>query len=250
MIQTVPALTDYADRYLLDRFSVLDGVARVRIGGGQNYAMRIWIDRNAMAARGLVVSDVETALRAENLELPAGSIESQERSFTVRVKRTFRTAQDFSRLVLARGDDGHLVRLGDIARVERGTEEDRTFFRGNGVAMVGDGVNDAPALAAASVGIAMGAGGTAQALETADVALMADDLTQLPVAIQQGQRASRIIRFNIWFALILKAAFLLLAISGMATLWMAVFADMGASLLVTLNGMRLLKINQNLSQTR
>jgi len=137
---TVPALTDYADRYLVDRFSVLDGVARVRIGGGQNYAMRIWIDRNAMAARGLVVSDVETALRAENLELPAGSIESETRSFTVRVKRAFRTAQDFSRLVLARGADGHLVRLGDIARVERGTEEDRTFFRGNGVAMVGMGI--------------------------------------------------------------------------------------------------------------
>jgi multidrug efflux pump len=137
---TVPALTDYADRYLVDRFSVLDGVARVRIGGGQNYAMRIWIDRRAMAARGLVVGDVEDALRAENLELPAGSIESQERSFTVRVKRAFRTAQDFSRLVLARGTDGYLVRLGDIARVERGTEEDRTFFRGNGVTMVGMGI--------------------------------------------------------------------------------------------------------------
>ena len=93
-----------------------------------------------MAARGLAVSDVETALRAENLELPAGSIESETRSFTVRVKRAFRTAQDFSRLVLARGDDGHLIRLGDIARVERGTEEDRTFFRGNGVAMVGMGI--------------------------------------------------------------------------------------------------------------
>jgi multidrug efflux pump len=137
---TVPELTDYADRYLVDRFSVLDGVARVRIGGGQNYAMRVWIDRRAMAARGLVVSDVESALREENLELPAGSIESQERSFTVRVKRAFRTAEDFSRLVLARGDDGYLVRLGDIARVERGTEEDRTFFRGNGVTMVGIGI--------------------------------------------------------------------------------------------------------------
>jgi len=82
------------------------------------------------------------------------------------------------------------------------------------------------------------------------VALMADDLTQLPAAIRQGHRASGTIRFNIWFALIIKAVFLLLAISGMATLWMAVFADMGASLLVTLNGMRLLKIKENSPQTR
>jgi len=137
---TVPELTDYADRYLVDYFSVLDGVARVRIGGGQSYAMRIWMDRQAMAARDITVADVESALRAENLELPAGSIESHERQFTVRIQRAFRTAADFERLVLARGPEGYLVRLGDIARVERGTEENRTFFRGNGVAMVGIGI--------------------------------------------------------------------------------------------------------------
>ena len=137
---TVPELTDYADRYLVDRFSVLDGVSRVRVGGGQRYAMRVWIDRAAMAARDLTVIEVEQALRAENVELPAGTIESATRSFTIRLGRTFRTADDFSRLVIKQGDDGYLIRLGDIGRVERGTEEDRTFFRGNGVAMVGLGI--------------------------------------------------------------------------------------------------------------
>ena len=94
----IPALTDYARRYLLDRFSVLDGVARVRVGGGQVYAMRIWIDRNALAARKLTVADVESALRAENLELPAGSIDSDLMQFTVRTERTFTNAEDFARL--------------------------------------------------------------------------------------------------------------------------------------------------------
>jgi multidrug efflux pump len=137
---TVPELSDYARRYLVDRFSVLDGVARVRVGGGQTFAMRIWIDRQALAARGLTVDDVEQALRKGNLELPAGSIDSEARVFTVRVDRSFHTAEDFARLVLARGSDGFLVRLGEVARVEKGAEETRTFFRGNGVPMVGVGI--------------------------------------------------------------------------------------------------------------
>lgn len=137
---TVLELTDYAERYLADKFSILDGVASVRIGGGQSYAMRIWLDRREMAARGLTVSDVESALRAENVELPAGSFESADRQFTVRLRRPFRTAEDFAGLVLARGEDGYLVRLGDIARVEKGAEEDRTLFRGNGAPRVGIGV--------------------------------------------------------------------------------------------------------------
>ncbi len=137
---TLPELTDYAERYLVDRFSTLEGVARVRVGGSQRYAMRVWLDRQALAARDLTASDVEAALRAENVELPAGSIESRSRQFTARVARSFETAEDFGRLVIARGPDNYLVRLGDVARVERGTEEDRNLFRGNTVPMVGIGL--------------------------------------------------------------------------------------------------------------
>jgi multidrug efflux pump len=137
---TTPQLTDYADRFLLDRFSALDGVARVQIGGARDYALRIWIDRRALASRNLAVSDIERALRSENIEAPAGSLESDSRTFTVRIERAFRTPKDFAGLVIAQGDDGYLVRLGDVARVERGTAEDRNTFRGNGVPMVGMGI--------------------------------------------------------------------------------------------------------------
>jgi multidrug efflux pump len=137
---TMPELSDYAARYVVDRFSVVDGVARVRIGGEQRFAMRVWLDRRALAARNLVVSDIEAALRAENIELPAGSIESIDRQFTLRMTRSYRTVDEFKQLVVKRGKDGHLIRLGDVARVEKGTVEDRNLFRGNGVSQVGIGI--------------------------------------------------------------------------------------------------------------
>jgi len=136
----VMELTDYARRYIEDRFSTLAGVARVRIGGGLDTAMRIWLDPKELAARDLTITEVENALLSENVELPAGNVESITRDFTVRISRGYRTVQDFEQLVLRRGDDGYLVRLKDVGRVQIGPVESRNLFRGNGKSMVGIGI--------------------------------------------------------------------------------------------------------------
>jgi multidrug efflux pump len=133
-------LTDYAERELVDRFSVLPGVARVRMSGARRYAMRVWIDREALAARKLTVADVEASLRRENVQLPAGRIESSQRELTLRTETGLNTEQEFRELVIGRGAGGYLVRLGEVADVRLAAENERTISRTNGVPGISVGI--------------------------------------------------------------------------------------------------------------
>jgi hydrophobe/amphiphile efflux-1 (HAE1) family protein len=124
-------LTDYAERYVVDRFAALPGVARVRLSGDRRYAMRIWIDRTALAARALTVTDIENALRKENVQIPAGRIESKNREFVLNTVTGFTTPDDFRNLVIGRGPEGYLVKLADVADVQLAAENERTISRTN-----------------------------------------------------------------------------------------------------------------------
>lgn len=133
-------LSDYADRFLVDRFSSIDGVARVQIGGEARPAMRIWIDRERLAAHNLTTGDIERALRTQNVELPAGRVETAAQNLTVRLNRAYATPQDFASLIVSRGEGGYLVRLGDVARVAVGPENPYSYFTSNGNPSVGIGI--------------------------------------------------------------------------------------------------------------
>ncbi len=133
-------LSDYVDRNLADRFSALDGVARIFIGGEARPSMRVWLKPDRLAALGLTPADIETALRTQNVELPAGRLESVEQNITLRVNRPFATTEQFAQLVVSRGTDGYLVRLGDVARVETGAENPYSAFRLNGDSALGMGI--------------------------------------------------------------------------------------------------------------
>ncbi|MCK2148555.1 efflux RND transporter permease subunit [Marinobacter alexandrii] len=132
-------LSDFADRTLADRLSVLEGVADVFIGGERRYAIRVWLDRERLAARDITVAEVEAALRANNVELPAGSVDSSTRNFTVRAEGRVSTVEDFQRLVIRRnGND--LLRLGEVANVQMGVESDVGRLRANGQTAIGMGI--------------------------------------------------------------------------------------------------------------
>ena len=133
-------LADYAQRYLVDRFSSLEGVAQVRMGGSQRYAMRVWLDADKLAARGLTAGDVESALRAENVELGAGRLESTDRDFILRVARDYTTPDAFAAMPVGKGADGYVVKLGDVARVALESAERRAYYQSNGEPAMGIGI--------------------------------------------------------------------------------------------------------------
>jgi len=132
-------LSDYADRYIVDRLKTLPGVASVVIGGERRYAMRIWLDRERLAAYGLTPQDVEEALRRQNIEVPSGRIESTQREFTVLSESDLRTPQQFDALIV-REINGYPVRLKDVGRAELGPQDERNRLRVNGQAAIGMGV--------------------------------------------------------------------------------------------------------------
>jgi Cd2+/Zn2+-exporting ATPase len=152
------------------------------------------------------------------------------------------TAEAIARQVGVDEARGNLLPEDKLSVIER-------LAQGRTVGMVGDGINDAPALAKADIGFAMGAAGTDTAIETADVALMDDDLRKIPAFVRLSRATAAILKQNITFALGIKAVFLAAALVGKATMWMAVFADMGASLLVVFNGLRLLRQRRAMGRT-
>ena len=133
-------LTDYAERYLIDRLSVIPGVAKVRISGGKKKSLRIWLDPLLLSQYKVSVTDIEKKLLEENIEIPAGRLESKFRDYTVKLESGFKTEEDFRNLVIKKGKNFSFVKLGDVAKIEIGPEETRQLFRGNAEEMIGLGI--------------------------------------------------------------------------------------------------------------
>jgi hydrophobe/amphiphile efflux-1 (HAE1) family protein len=133
-------LTDYADRFLTDTFSTVPGVGRVRLGGEREKSLRVWLDPIALAARDLTTQEVEQALRKENVEFPAGRIESKDIDLTIKLNKAYQKLEDYKKLPLKRANDGSIIMLEDVARVEVGAASTRTLFKGDGKQVVGIGI--------------------------------------------------------------------------------------------------------------
>ena len=136
---SAPELTDYADRFVTDRLETLTGVAAAQIYGDRPYAMRVWLDPAAMAARGVTTIEIADALRGNNLELPAGQIESSSRTYLLRTETRLSSVESFQDLIVTNTESGQIT-LGDVARIEIGTENDDSLFRSNGDTAIGIGV--------------------------------------------------------------------------------------------------------------
>jgi multidrug efflux pump subunit AcrB len=133
-------LTDYADRFLTDTFSTVPGVGRVRLGGERETSLRVWLDPIALAARDLTTQEVEQALRRENVEFPAGRIESKDIDLTIKLDKAYQNLANYKKLPLKRAKDGSVISLEDVARVEVGAASTRTLFKGDGKQVVGIGI--------------------------------------------------------------------------------------------------------------
>ena len=133
-------LTDYADRYLTDLFSTVDGVGRVRLGGERELSLRVWLDPLALAARDLTTQEVENAIRIENIEFPAGRIESKDVDLTIQLDKAYQNLNNYKKLPLKRSRDGSIITLDDVSKIELGAESTRTLFKGNGKQVVGIGI--------------------------------------------------------------------------------------------------------------
>ena len=133
-------LTDYADRYLVDVFSIVKGVGTVRLGGEREISLRVWLDPLALAARNLTTQDIERILKQENIEFPAGRIESKDVDLTIQLNKPYKDVQNFKKLPLKRANDGSIIYLEDVSKIEIGAESTRTLFKGNGKQVVGIGI--------------------------------------------------------------------------------------------------------------
>ena len=200
-------------------------------------------DLEAQGKTAILVGDQSDVLGiiavADSVRKASASVVSQLRRLGIR--KIVMLSGDNERTAMAIAREAGVVDVqANLLPQDKVTAIELLLKESGNVAMVGDGINDAPALARAAVGIAMGAAGSDAALETADIVLMADDLSRIPYVVRLGRRTLARIQENIAVSLLIKGIFLVLALTGLATLWMAVFADMGTSLLVTFNGMRLL----------
>jgi Zn2+/Cd2+-exporting ATPase len=259
------AVTNEAAKHTADVPRVTQFASRPGMGAeGDAAGVRVVVgNERLLASKGISLVDAEpaAALRASGKSVVFVALDGRVAGAIAVADRPREAARDAVELLRSHGVARVVMLTGDHAETARAVANALNIDeyhaallpqqkhalvqamrgRGGAVMMVGDGVNDAPALAAADVGVAMGAAGSDAELETADVALMSDELLKLPYALRLARATLRNVKTNVVVSLVLKAAFLVMAVTGTATLWMAVLADTGASVIVVANALRLLR---------